>query len=723
MSRDFLASISVFFVSITLSMGIAIACNIPVISGIISGFIGGVVVGILSKSHTSVSGPDGSLIAIIILAISSIKSYDVFLCAVIFAGIVQILFAVFRFGIIANYIPSSVIRGFLGAIGIIIIIKQLPHLIGYDADIQGDLSFFDIKGNNSISSILKGFIHGTNSALYIGLLSLILIFALNKYNNKIRILRSIPSAIFVVLFGILLAIILGKFSFHTHQDMFVQIGNLDQLSLKEIFFQIPRPKFEFSNINVYIYGLYIAFIASIGSMLNIESADKLDPKKRYTDPNKELLAQGIGNAMCGLFGGMPIASGAMRTSVNITSNAQTKLSAIIHGVWILLASLFLCNLINKIPLASLAAVLIATGYRLIKISVLKDMYKRGPDQFIPFILTLISIVFVDVVLGIVMGISIGIFFVLKSHYKNPFNLKKEQHHVGEILRIDLPQQVSFLNKNAFVEFLNAIPRKSKIVIDASHTRYIDYDILNLIKEFKVIRAPLKNIKVNLIGFKKRYKLDKNQSIIQFTDVVTKDLQEKLNPNDVIKILKDGNERFMKNKRLSRDLMTQVKHTSANQSPMAVVLSCIDSRSVVEAIFDLGFGDIFSIRMAGNIVNQDVVGNMEFACKVAGAKLIVVLGHTNCGAIKAACDDVRLDNLNNSLDMIKSSIKHEDHTHDNRNSSNDIFVKNVTYINAKEMTKRVIESSEIIKQMLQSGAIKIVYGVYDIETGVVDMIDE
>jgi carbonic anhydrase len=717
--QDFLAGFAVFLVAIPLCLGIALASGAPLLSGVMSGIIGGIVIGFLSKSHTSVSGPTAGIVAVFITSIQTLGSYEACLVAVLIAGLLQIATGFARFGIVANYIPSSVIRGLLGAIGIIIILKQIPYLFGYVADNEGDFSFFQANGENTISALFHVFSKINISVALVGLVSIASIILWNKYVYRVsKKLARIPSSLVAILIGIPFAYLLeGVMGAKIDSSMFV---NLPIIRSYQDFTQaITTPSFTFlADYRVYIIALSLFAILSTETLLSIESSDKLDTKKRYTDPSRELVAQGIGNVLCGFVGALPIASVVIRSSVNVTSGSKSKVASIIHGLLLLVCVALMPALLNKIPLASLAAILILTGYKLIKIPVLREMYSRGANQFIPFICTIFAILFTDLIIGVGIGLICGLYYILKSHYQNPFKLYNEITHIDQTTRIELPQQVSFLNKNAFMIFLYSLPENAKLVIDARSTEYIDYDIIELMREFKAIHAPLKKIKINLVGFKKRYHAFKFHDINQFRDIVTKEIQKNLKPSDVLTILKDGNKRFVSNKRINRDLLLQMHEVVSDQHPMAVILSCIDSRTSVELVFDLGLGDVFSVRIAGNIVNNDILGSIEFACKVAGAKLIVVLGHTNCGAIKGACDGVRMGHLTGVVEKIQKAIDIETQTTLNRNSSNETFTNNVTNININLTKLALVEQSPIIHEMLAAGEVTIVGAMYDISSGVV-----
>lgn len=710
--QDLPASVVVFLVALPLCLGVALASGAPLLSGIISGIVGGIVVGFLSESHTSVSGPAAGLAAVVLSAIIQLGGFDVFLLAVIIAGLIQIVMGIAKGGIIASYIPSSVIKGLLAAIGIVLILKQIPHAVGFDRDAEDDFSFFQKDGENTFTEILYVFSYFSWGAIIISVLSILIMIYWDK--TPMKKIKFFPASLFVVIFGTLLNTLFYK----VIPEIAISVENFVHIpKFTTINSIITLPKFSsITDFKVWGVAFTIAIIASIETLLNLEAVENIDPHKRQASPNRELIAQGVGNMLSGLVGGIPITSVIVRSSININAGAETKLSAIIHGVFLLLSILFLSPLLNLIPLASLASILLVTGYKLTKLSLFTEMYKKGLNQFIPFVATILAIVFTDLLIGVLIGLVISVFYILKSNFKNPFILQGETLHSNEILRIELPNQVSFLNKATIKETLWSIPKNSKVFIDASHADYIDDDILEIIINFKNIISKEKEIKLNIVGLKKHYKLD---DYIQFVDVLNKEEQEKMTPESILEILKNGNERFVKGHSSEKYLNHQVNATSFGQNPFAIVLSCIDSRTTAEHVFDLGLGDIFSVRVAGNVLNKDILGSMEFATKVAGAKLILVLGHTKCGAITGACNHLELGHLTGLLNKIKPAIEFEKTIVENRDGSNNKFVNKVAELNVHLTIERIRKESQIIAEFEQQDKIKIIGGIYHIETGVVD----
>lgn len=715
LSKDFAASIVVFLVALPLCLGIALASGAPLLSGVLAGIIGGLVVGIISQSHTSVSGPAAGLAAVVLASITKLGNFETFLLAVVLAGTIQLVAGIFKGGFIANYIPSNVIKGLLASIGILLILKQIPHAVGFDKDQEGDFAFFQPDGENTFSEFLNVLNYFSWGAVIIAAISILILIFWDK--TPLKKIQFFPASLFVVLLGVLLNYLFQSY-FPTLAIEDKHLVNIPKFSgLDSI---ITTPSFAaIANAKVWTVAFTIAIVASLETLLNLEAVENLDPLKRQASPNRELVAQGIGNILSGLIGGVPITSVIVRSSVNINAGAKTKMSAILHGVFLLISLVLLAPLLNKIPLASLAAILLLTGYKLAKISLFKDMYSKGVNQFVPFVATILAIVFTDLLIGVFIGLAVSILFLLRSNFKNPFSIQKEKLHIDEIVRIELPNQVSFLNKASIKETLWNIPEASRVIIDATNANYIDNDILEIITDFKNTTSKDKNIKLNILGLKDKYQLDDH---IQFVNVLDKEAQQKLHPDEVLQILKRGNQRFITGNKTEKYLQHQVNATSFGQNPFSVILSCIDSRTTTEHIFDLGLGDIFSVRIAGNILNEDILGSMEFATKVVGVKLVVVLGHTKCGALVGACNHVKMGNLTTLLDKVVPAIEREKTVTENRDGNNMIFVNKVAVENVLHTIERIRKESTIINELEQSGTIKIVGAMYDVATGKVNFID-
>lgn len=500
LQNDLPASLVVFLVALPLCLGVALASGAPLLSGIISGIIGGIVVGILSQSHTSVSGPAAGLAAVVLAAITQLGSYDIFLLAVCIAGLIQLIAGIAKVGFIANFMPSNVIKGLLAAIGIILILKQIPHAVGFDKDYEGDFSFFQQDGENTFSELLNVFKNFSWGAIIISGFSITSMIFWDK--TPMKKFKYLPASLFVVVLGLLLNLLFQTYfpAIAITQEHLVNIPKFDGINSV-----ITLPDFgSIGNYQVWSVALTIAIVASIETLLNLEAVENLDPHKRLASPNKELVAQGIGNMFAGMIGGIPITSVIVRSSVNINAGAESKMSAIFHGVFLLLSLLLLSPVLNLIPLASLASILLLTGYKLAKVSLFKDMYSKGLNQFIPFAVTVIAIVFTDLLIGVLIGSAISIFYILKRNFKNAYHFNKESFHTGDIITMRLSEEVSFLNKASIKQTLADIPESSKIIIDASNSTYIDSDVMEVIRDFIDVQAKEKGINTTLKGFKSFY---------------------------------------------------------------------------------------------------------------------------------------------------------------------------------------------------------------------------
>ncbi|MBI1781114.1 MAG: SulP family inorganic anion transporter [Sphingobacteriales bacterium] len=467
-AADVPASVVVLLVALPLCLGIALGSNAPLFSGIIAGIVGGIVIGLLSGSSLSVSGPAAGLTVIVATAIGKLQVFEAFLLAVVIAGCIQLLFGFIKAGVIGDYVPNSVIKGMLAAIGIILILKQFPHLVGYDKDFIGDESFSQ-NGENTFSGIFNAINYITPAAVVIGVVSIgILILWERKFFKSKKIFQLIPAPLIVVL----AAVLINEYFIQFHPTNALQLKQLVQLPVATdvqsfvSFFTFPKLQY-LNNPDVWISALTLAIVASLETLLSIEAVDKLDPYKRVTPSNRELKAQGIGNILSGLIGGLPLTS-------------------------VIVCVMLIPGLLNKIPLAALASVLIYTGYKLAKITLFKEFYSKGWDQFIPFCVTIVAILMTDLLIGILIGIGVGLFFMVRSNFRSSVFVVHDQNNYLFRLRKD----VSFLNKPIVKYKLESVPENSYVIIDATRADFIDQDIVDTVNEF-TYHAHLKNIKVEI----------------------------------------------------------------------------------------------------------------------------------------------------------------------------------------------------------------------------------
>lgn len=762
--RDLIAGLVVFLVALPLCLGVALASqanpkgekhgllgeateakssgakeipkenNVPIFAGLIAGIVGGILVGALSGSHTSVAGPAAGLTAVVAAQVLALGSFQTFLLALVLAGVIQIALGLLKGGFLARYVPSSVINGLLAAIGLILILKQLPHLVGHDKTPEGEFSFIQFDQKNTFTELLETFDDFQPGALVIGLFSVALLLVW----DRVKVLKGslIPAPLVVVLWGVALNE-LFKWVTNTTALPLAVTGDEHVVAVKietptDVFKELRYPDWSKWNLAaVYTSAVVIAAVASLETLLNLEAVDKLDPKRRDSPSSRELVAQGVGNMVCGLIGGLPVTSVIVRSSVNINAGGQTKLSAIWHGILLCVCVVFAAAALNFIPLSCLAAILIVTGLKLFSVKLVKRMWKEGWQQFLPFAITVTAIVFTDLLIGVIIGLVASVGFILRSNMRRPMERVLEQHLGGQVVRINLANQVSFLNRAALSKALDLVPAGGHVLIDATNTDYMDPDILDLITEFHTTTAPAREVRVSLRGFKEKYPQLADRTL--FVDYTSREVQNALTPAQVLKVLKDGNERFLSGQRLSRDLGRQVKSTAAGQHPLAVLLTCIDSRSPAELLFDQGLGDVFVIRIAGNVSGTKIVGSMEFATAVAGAKLVVVLGHTRCGAVKAAVeltasgqgtpDDLK--HLTPVLEQVRTAALPmiDGDFHARTADEKAALVDEVARRNVLKSVKDITEMSDTLRRLADDGTIAVVGAMYDVSTGAVEFLTD
>lgn len=520
LKNDLPASLVVFFVALPLCLGIALASGAPLFSGLIAGIVGGIVVGALSGSSLGVSGPAAGLAVIVLNAITDLGSWEIFLVAVVLGGVLQILLGVIKAGVIGYYFPSSVIKGMLAGIGIIIFLKQLPHAVGYDSDYEGDISFMQADGENTLTALANMVDNVSPGAIIVTLISLCILLLWELVLTK-------KSDIFKIIPGPLVAVIVGviyNFLVATDSAIGISAEHLVTVpvpeSTSDFLGQFAFPDFSaLTRYDVWITGITLCIVASLETLLSVEATDKLDPQKRTTPTNRELFAQGTGNIVSGMIGGLPITQVIIRSSANVQSGGKTKMSTIIHGFLLLISVIIIPTLLNKIPLAVLAAVLLVVGYKLAKPSLFKRMYSLGRDQFIPFIVTVLGVAFTDLLLGIGLGLGIGILMILIKNYQNSHFLHIVEKDDGvHRVRMTLSEEVSFLNKGAILRELNALPEETHLELDVRKCIRLNYDILEILDEF-LYRAGPKKISITVISDKGTFENPKSFTKLFLTSKV------------------------------------------------------------------------------------------------------------------------------------------------------------------------------------------------------------
>lgn len=506
LKSDLPAGLVTYLVALPLCLGIALAStgrSDLLLSGVIAGVVGGIVVGLLSGSSLGVSGPAAGLVVIVLNAMTTLGSFETLLLAVFFAGIIQLAAGFLNAGIIGYYFPSSVIKGMLAAIGITLIMKEIPHAFGYDADFMGDEAFEQKDGKNTITEIWYAIRYNSPGAIVITSVSLFLLWLFDRpFMKKVGLFKFLPGALFVVVTGVCINLAFAAFAPHLalSGDHLVRLPVASSVGEFFSFFRFP----DFSavtNPQVYVVAVTLAIVASLETLLSVEAIDKLDPFKRNTPTNRELKAQGVGNMVSGLIGGLPITQVIVRSSANTAAGGRTKMGTIFHGVILLVSVACIPFLLNYIPLAALAGILLMVGYKLANASLFRSMYRLGWEQFLPFIVTIAAILVTDLLKGIAVGMVLAVFFILRKNYKHSYYQKREESPEGEIITLKLSEEVTFLNKGSIQDKLDRLPAGSKVIIDGSRSLNIDHDVLEIIQDFRDHSAPHRNIRVETVGIR------------------------------------------------------------------------------------------------------------------------------------------------------------------------------------------------------------------------------
>lgn len=496
---DLPSSVVVFFVALPLCLGIALASGAPLISGLIAGIVGGIVVGSLSGSQVGVSGPAAGLAAIVLVAITNLGGFEIFLVSVVLAGVIQLILGFLKAGVIGYYFPSSVIKGMLTGIGIIIILKQIPHFFGYDADPEGDFAFQQIDGENTFTAILSTIENISPGATFAALLAMgILLLWEMVLIKRGKIFQLVQGPLVAVVVGILFYLFTrGSDTLGISPEHMVNVPIAD--SVTSFFGQLTLPDFTaITNPQVWIIAITIAIVASLETLLCVEATDKMDVQKRVTPTNRELLAQGAGNVVSGMIGGLPVTQVIVRSSANIQSGGSTKASAIMHGIFLLVFVMLAPGLLNLIPLSVLAAILFVVGYKLAKPQLFKQMYNLGWAQFVPFTVTVLGIVFTDLLVGIALGLVVSVVVILFNSYQNSHFLHKEAVEGSNVVKMKLAEEVTFFNKASILKELDQLPDGSQLILDVSNTRFLDNDVIEILDDFSE-KAKIRNINVKLVS--------------------------------------------------------------------------------------------------------------------------------------------------------------------------------------------------------------------------------
>ncbi|MFN7878052.1 MAG: bifunctional SulP family inorganic anion transporter/carbonic anhydrase [Pirellula sp.] len=736
-TKDLTAGVVVFLVALPLCLGIAVASNADPFSGIVSGVLGGLVVGLLSGSHTSVSGPAAGLTAIVAAQISTLGSFETFLAAVVVAGVIQIGFGFSKAGFLSAFVPSSVIKGLLSAIGLILIINQLPKLLGHqnevvvlDEIVSGQALHVAEHGNVLLKlfDLLEGeFVIGP---AIIGISSMTFLLAW----ERVTFLKKsvIPAPLLVVIAGITTNGLLDhyKSNWSIPADMLVSVPVLkswfDTASL------VRLPDFSaFITPAVYVAGFTIAIVASLETLLNLEAVDKIDPKQRFSPPNKELFAQGVGNVLAGLIGGLPMTSVIVRSSVNINAGGQSRLSTIVHGILLLVFVLCLPQLLNMIPYASLAAILVVTGFKLMSWRMIRELWEAGRYQFAPFLITVCAIVMTDLLIGILVGLGCSLAFVLYSNYRRPVRRILEKHTSGDVLRIQLANQVSFLNRAALDSVLRKVPRGGRVLIDASDSDYIDPDILALIRDFRNKVAPAHGVNLNVIGFESRYEMRDNYRTIDYT---IKRTNPDLTPVNALRQLLEGNARFRSGVSLRTGLNeSQCSNTKTN-AITAIVLSSLDIFDPMDRIFDTIDGGVVDIRLPGNIgITSSVIASVEYLCVRKQPKLIIIVGCIQSEMIQDSIDflyaseEVRTTKYGEHFrvvaqDMVPAIERVRSLYGESNNLNAPDWIDEVAKAHVVLSVEGFQQSSSTIRQLIQDGKLALIGLIFNPRSGGMDVIE-
>ncbi|RTQ50894.1 carbonic anhydrase [Hymenobacter gummosus] len=639
-----------FLVAVPLCLGIALASGAPLFAGIIAGIVGGLVVGALSRSALSISGPEAGLILVVLSASASLGSFVAVQMATVVAGLLQIGLGFARAGMISQFIPSSVIKGMMAAIGLILIVKQLPHVLGYDADAVESISLFRGQGTGIGEQLQLAAGHISPTALAIALLGLaVLVLWEQPFVKKQPVLSKIPGALLVVLLGVGVNQMVNVFS----PAAALQGAHLVQLpvvtSLDNFLGLFTLPDFsQLRNPKLYGAALSIALVASLEALLSVEATDELDPLKRKSPTNRGLKAQGVGNLLSGLLGGLPLTSVVVRSSVSINAGARTRLAALLHGSFLLLSVLLFPALLNYVPWAALAAILLVTGYKLTRVGIFRQLYGEGPAAFTPFVVTIAAILATDLLIGIGIGAAVGVFFVLRENYRSAHRHERLVVEGQERIRIDLGKTVSFINKASILRVLESAPAGSTVEIDGTSSAFIDRDVVSAIENF---RDTARARDIRLIFLRQGQEYAQNLAAQRETTGTDTDFET------YYKLF--GQSRNWVAEKLRRTTKPHYAELRLDPAPKFLFIGCSDSRVPASQITGVAPDEVFVHRNVANLVvstDLNLLAVLQYAVEVLGVEHVVVCGHYGCGGVRVAMDEPTGSVLGSWLGNVRSVMQ-------------------------------------------------------------------
>ena len=755
---DLRAGLVTFLVALPLCLGIALASGAPPLAGIIAGVVGGVVVGSLSGSSLSVSGPAAGLTTIVAAGILKAGTYEAFLLAVALAGVLQIGLGAVRAGIVADYFPSAVIKGMLASIGLTLILKQIPHALGWDRDTEGDFRFLQADGATTFSEIGAALANIKPGAVLLALLTVgVLLLWQRPPLQRNRVLQNLPGALVAVLLGVGLNALLARVApgwalqaTHLVQFPTLGVGGLGSLVRLPDFGAIGQG-------HIWLSAATIAVVASLETLLNVEATDRLDPLHRHTPPNRELLAQGAGNLVSGLLGGIPVTSVIVRSTVNLTAGARTRAAAVIHGVLLLGCVLLIPGLLNRIPLAALAGILLFTGYKLTKPAIYVEQWRLGLTQLLPFVVTIGAVLLTDLLIGIGVGLAVGIFFILKANYQALHFFRREKEPgVTDKIRIALADHVSFLNKSGIIDILDKLPEDSVVEIDARQSSYIDHDIVEAIENFRPT-ARLRNIQLTFHPGRAGYAAMHPTEVAEgralgfetaVDEIAGAALPDPPGPADALRRpavpplwpssadqptapapasaaepdFRRYRELFANNRRWVEQKLqlspTYFEDLARGQKPQFLFIGCADSRVTIDSMTGTNPGEIFVHRNIANLViptDLNVLSVIQYAVAVLKVEHVVVLGHYGCGGVKAAMQRESLGLINKWLVPIRDVMRLHREELSGLPDDNTRF-RRLVELNVQEQVYNLCKTSFVQERWGQQVGLHVHGWVYDIREG-------